>query len=857
MDRRRRLADLLITWQERTSRGEAVSAEELCRAHPDLLADVQRLMRLDEAARTDERTALEAELDTSATDLAAAAPVPPGEMAGWLGPPQAPGELGSLGKYRVRRVIRSGGMGIVLEADDPVLKRRVAIKVMHPRLAADATSRGRFLREAEAMARVDHEHVVPVYEAAEDPTARVAYLVMPFLKGEPLDARLRRDNRLTPAEVIWIGREVALGLQAAHDHGLIHRDVKPSNIWIDPRGKVKLLDFGLARAGDADASLSAENRVIGTPAYMAPEQARGETVDARADLFSLGCVLYRAATGSVPFAGSSSMATMYSIATAASPDPQAVNPGLPIGLSKLIKRLLAKDPADRPGSAREVARELATLDREEADTVVRSTVTVTPPPPEDPWSDIATPAPSEALGPGPQPSRRSRWPFVVGTIAGVLLIGAAATALYVFGVNRGTVLVEPANQEAQDHLQRARVQLWDDNGGMYEFATGESSRSVPPGSYRVSIADGERLDPNPSRVEVRRGETAVVRVIRAPNMVVPIRPKKDPPKKDAPTEPDVSAAEWVHGLGGTVALAVPGGKFREVGPKDALPPGPFAVRAIGITSAPVAGGLHRLVGLTELQSLVLTNCQVTNADLAHVGGLGTLKELVVRTEAEPGRVTDAGLAHLAKLTQLKILTLAGQPVTDAGLAHLSELTSLKEVGFAGTRITGTGFAHLRKSTGLEEIHGIGTPTDLGMAHLPHYKLLTYVDLGDGLNVTDTGLKHLAGLAHLEKVIAHNSRLTDDGLKALSGLIRLRALGADGTGLTDEGVSQLKSFPHLESLGIGATSISDVGLKAIGELKNLKWLNVRQTKATADGVKDLHKALPACRVESDHGVFEPD
>ncbi|HKA05900.1 MAG TPA: hypothetical protein VKD71_01500, partial [Gemmataceae bacterium] len=507
-------------------------------------------------------------------------------------------------------------------------------------------------------------------------------------------------------------------------------------------------------------------------------------------------------------------------------------------------------------SARDVARELATLDREEADTVVRPAVTVAPPPPEDPWSDIATPAPSEALVPVRVPSRRSRWPVAVAIVVGVLLVGAVAAVLYVFGMNRGTVVVEPANQEAQDHLQRARVQLWDDDGRVIEFAPGESSRSVPIGSYRVSIADGERLDPNPARVEVRRAETAIIRVIRAPNMVVPIRPKKDPPKKDSLPDPDVSAAEWVHGLGGTVALAMPGRKLREVGPKDTLPPGPFAVRAIGITSAPVAGGLHRLAGLTELQSIVLTDCQVTNADLAQVGGLGTLKELVVRADAEAGRVTDAGLAHLVKLTRLERLTLAGQPVTDAGLAHLGELTALKEVGFAGTRITGTGFAYLRKSTSLEEIHGIGAPTDLGMAHLPHFKRLTYVDLGDGLNVTDAGLKHLAGLAHLENVIAHNSRLTDDGLKALTGLTRLRTLGVDGTGLTDAGVAHLKAFPHLESLGIGATSVSDAGLKTLAELKNLKWLNVRQTKATADAVKALHKALPACRVESDHGIFEP-
>src|SRR5262249_62064955 len=175
--------------------------------------DGDRRGRRAEAAHADERTAPEPDPDTSAPALGAPAPLPPGETGGWLGPPQAPGELGRLGKYRVRRVIRSGGMGIVLEADDPVLKRRVAIKVMHPRLAADPTSRARFLREAEAMARVDHEHVVPVFEAAEDPAARVAYLVMPFLQGEPLDARLRRVNRLTPAEGIWRSPGVALGRQ--------------------------------------------------------------------------------------------------------------------------------------------------------------------------------------------------------------------------------------------------------------------------------------------------------------------------------------------------------------------------------------------------------------------------------------------------------------------------------------------------------------------------------------------------------------------------------------------------------------------------------------------------------------------
>ncbi|HJZ92631.1 MAG TPA: protein kinase [Gemmataceae bacterium] len=821
MDRRLRLAELLVAWQEQADRGLPVTAEELCRDCPELLPDLQRLMRLEEAARADDRTALSDQSDTSATDLAAAAPVAPGELGGWLAPPDRPDDLGRLGRYRIVRVIRAGGMGIVLEGEDTTLKRRVAIKVMHPRLAADPTARARFLREAEAMARLDHEHVVPVFEAAEDPTAKIAYLVMPFLQGEALSDRLKREGRLRPAEAIRIGREVAEGLQAAHDHGLIHRDVKPSNIWLDPRGKVKLLDFGLVRAGgEGDMSLSQSGQVVGTPAYMAPEQARGEPVDHRADLFALGCVLYRAATGAVPFAGSSSVATLYSVATATPADPAALNPRLTAGLVDLIQRLLAKEPEGRPASAATVAGELAELERTDSDTSVPLGIPV----PDDPRTAISAPASAEAIEPAP--ARRTRWRSAAAiAAAAILVVAGVAATLYVTRATRGTVVVEPADPAAEVRLQTARFRFTSDDGQTHLLESPERSRELPAGTYQVTILGADGLTADPAQVEVRRGETAAVRINVTP-VVHPMPPSSDPERK---------AAEWAHGLGGTLELSLSDGKTREVGPKDVLPPELFTVRAVRLMkSRTAARELSRLAGLKDLKILELTDCRIGDPELAGIGLISTLTHLVVRADTDPDSAR----------------------VTDAGLAHLRNLTGLKVVSFPGSRITGTGLSHLQRSVGLEEIHGIGAPTDAGMAALAHFPGLKHMDLGDGHNVTDAGIKLLSGLPHLEKVIVHNSRLTDDGLKALTGLNQLRGLGADGTALTDAGLVHLKAFPALESLGAGVSGVTDTGLKTLAELQTLKWLNLRGATVTADGIQALHRALPECRIESDHGTFEP-
>ncbi len=279
-----------------------------------------------------------------------------------LAPPQQPDEIGRLGMYRVLKVLGAGGMGVVYKAEDPGLKRFVAIKAMLPAIAASTSAKKRFQREAQAAAAIKHVNIVTIHQVSED--RGVPFLAMEFLEGESLDDRLQRETRLPMAEVIRIGREMAEGMAAAHERGLIHRDIKPANTWLEgKKGHVKVLDFGLARAMDEQVKLTQSGAIIGTPAYMAPEQGRGEKVDARCDLWSLGVVLYRMCTGEVPFRGTDTVSMLMSVATNNPPSPARVNPMVPAELSNLVMKLLVKDPNRRLASAHDVVEALSKMEQ--------------------------------------------------------------------------------------------------------------------------------------------------------------------------------------------------------------------------------------------------------------------------------------------------------------------------------------------------------------------------------------------------------------------------------------------------------------------------------------------------------------
>jgi WD40 repeat protein len=270
-----------------------------------------------------------------------------------LEPADDPSALGRLGSYDVLEIIGRGGMGVVLKGYDRELKRCVAIKALAPHLAHSSLAKKRFIREARAAAAIVHPNVLAIHQVQSN--ARLPFLVMPLVAGESLAQRLKAQGTLELKEILRIGMQAAAGLAAAHEQGLVHRDVKPANILLE-KGveRAVLTDFGLARAAD-DVSITRLGIIAGTPQYMSPEQARGEPLDGRSDLFSLGCVLYELATGVSPFRADSAMATMRRLVDEAPQALASLNPELPPWFCGIVNRLLEKDPARRFGSAKEVS----------------------------------------------------------------------------------------------------------------------------------------------------------------------------------------------------------------------------------------------------------------------------------------------------------------------------------------------------------------------------------------------------------------------------------------------------------------------------------------------------------------------
>lgn len=274
-----------------------------------------------------------------------------------LAPASHPEMLGRIGRYDVEKLVGSGGMGVVFKAYDSDLNRPVAIKVLAPYLAGNGAARQRFAREAKAAAAVVHDHVVPIHNV--ETNAACPYLVMHYVAGESLQSRIDRTGALEVCEILRISMQIASGLAAAHTHGLVHRDIKPPNILLEQGVERSLItDFGLARTAD-DASLTNSGVHAGTPQYMSPEQAKGESLDSRSDLFSLGSTMYAMCTGRAPFRSETAYGSLRKIIESEPHSIRDLNPAIPDWLCKIIEKLMAKDPTRRFASAGELAVLLA------------------------------------------------------------------------------------------------------------------------------------------------------------------------------------------------------------------------------------------------------------------------------------------------------------------------------------------------------------------------------------------------------------------------------------------------------------------------------------------------------------------
>ncbi|GAA4420918.1 serine/threonine-protein kinase [Bremerella cremea] len=405
---------------------------------------------------------------------------------GFLTPSDHPDSLGRFGRYEILEVLGRGGTGIVMRGYDPSLDRHSAIKVLSPELAASAAARKRFSREAKSAAAVVHEHVVPIQTVDEE--NGLPYLVMPVLEGRSLESRVRKNGPLEVREVLRIGKQVASGLAAAHAQGLIHRDVKPANILLNHGvERVVITDFGLARAAD-DASMTQSGTLVGTPQYMSPEQARGESLDGRSDLFSLGSVLYFMCTGHSPFRADTTMGVLTRITTA-SPRPLTEhNPDIPDWLDQIVRKLLSRDPEERYGTALEVesllGQWLAHL--------------------QDP-TRVPRPAEPKPTNFGNGNSRITRW-VAAGFGAFALML---AGILITLETGKGTLTIESFAEDVA-----VRIKKGDETYRRLTVTKGENNVRLAAGKYELEIegkVDGFTLEDG--EVTLTRGDEKIVRIV--------------------------------------------------------------------------------------------------------------------------------------------------------------------------------------------------------------------------------------------------------------------------------------------------------------------------------------------------------
>lgn len=358
-------------------------------------------------------------------------------------------EIRRLGdRYELGESIGRGGMAEVFESQDTRLGRRVAIKILRPDLAQDPTFQSRFRREAQSAASLNHPNIVAIYDTGEDKleevgnTTVVPYIVMEYVDGQTLRQLLSSGRRLLPERALEITSGILSALDYSHRHGIVHRDIKPANVMLTRAGDVKVMDFGIARAiADSTATMTAASAVMGTAQYLSPEQARGEVVDARSDLYSTGCLLYELLTGRPPFTGDSPVSVAYQHVSETPIPPSQVDPGVPAALDPLVMKALAKDPDDRYQTAADFRSD---AERAIAGMPVTSAVPVTDATAMIPGIDDATTTEQAAgaLVPEQDENKRSPWLWV-GVGALVLIVAGLALFLgrMLFGGNVEQVAV--------------------------------------------------------------------------------------------------------------------------------------------------------------------------------------------------------------------------------------------------------------------------------------------------------------------------------------------------------------------------------------------------------------------------------
>ena len=774
-------------------------------------------------------------------------------------------------------------MGVVYHCHDPKLNRQVAVKMIRAGEALDREDLARFEVEAQVMASLRHPGIVGIYEVGRHQGQ--PFLVMDYVKGETFSALLGR-SQVTPEQVCEIIRAVATALKRVHQQGITHRDIKPTNILVAADGKPCLMDFGLARVSSASQRLTETGQVLGTPAFMAPEQVSGDLVGPWSDVYALGATLYRALGGEPPFRADNH-ATMFKRVLFDEPRPlRLVVPGVPVDLEVIVHKCLEKEPARRYGSAAELADELGRflqgepiharpLGRGEklwrrvrqmhsalivagmcvivaALAMLAQTPTSHRPQPEPDGSSRAQPSRVKYLKVETNKGLRSKLEGLI-YLEDLDLSGSSVTDDGIKHLGTLEVLVEAMNL-ADTAVSDEGLACLASHTGLRELnltgtgITDEGLRCLYDlkGLQRLKLEDS--LVSDAGRWQLHQ-ELPHCEICPPPPPELPVKLVLE----SGQTDKDLKT------------------KIKELGKSLRL----VDLHGSGISDE----GLTFLKELKFLESLNLRETEVTEVGLAHLEGLESLVELLLDEDlAQAGtewaekelphcfvnKELDIPLLEASSDTALKaaldnqlvisefrqgdlLLDLSNGDVSDEGMKFVAKLSNMTKLCLDGTRVTDAGLEHVAKLSNLTTLYLDETAvTDAGLEHLAGLSELRQLRLKE-TGVMGPGLVHLQSLPSLRVLFLGRTGVGDDGLSLLGTFKGLEHLGLMRTGITDAGLAHLRGLSNLKKLNLTRTGVTDAGLVHLEGLAHLEQIRLAGTDVSPIGVSRLKTKLPDCRI----------
>ena len=774
--------------------------------------------------------------------------------------------------YKILGELGRGGMGVVYKAVQVRAARVVALKMILSDADPGPAQMARFQTEVEASARLHHPNIVQIFEVGE-------YLGRPFFSLEycargSLDRQLLAEP-LPPGKAAALVERLALAISLAHDKGVVHRDLKPANVLIAEDGSPKVSDFGLAKILD-DPSQTASGAVLGTPCYMAPEQANGrnQEVGVACDIYALGAILYRCLTSRPPFRAATTLETLRQVDGQAPVLPRLLNSQVPTTLETICLKCLEKNPQRRYSTARALAEDLRRFLDEEP---------IEPRPP-----GVCLPTTQTALP-------RSRRVVITGLLALLLLL--------LLGSFYGSRPPEGKQATSLDDRQAAEWVL--SIGGRVRIFSIDSIQEI---AVRKDLPGGDlkliEIDLNGNPIEdldaglEQLGALANLTGLGLNDTLVTNRGLKQLQRQTnlsrlglertaignsglaslqkltKLTNLHLNDNRWVTGDGlfylkdltNLKELHLAGSQVDDQGMKHLKHL--TGLQFLGIDRTRVTdSGLVDLKELSGLTNLDLRETAVTDAGLKQLQSMTQLRKLLLNNN---GGIKGDGLKYLNTLPNLKELHLAGSQVDDRGLENINDLTGLCLLGLDRTRITDTGLGHLEKLTNLTYLDLPSRIGDAGLYHLRGLGNLQELRLG-GSQVTDAGMEHLTNLTNLRRLYLEATQVGDAGLAHLKGLKQLQCLHVYGQ-VSDAGLRHLQGLtnltglllvenkqvagPGLEYLGtmtslthlhLDGTRIDDQSLQHLKGLTKLQRLSIHNTKVTERGFQGIKQALPDCYV----------